>query len=499
VVRNTQNDQADLAGCTTQGNHAGEMFRKLERSYRESIRRDDLMLALADCEALVDLGGGDAETWYNLGYLRRCARRYHDALTAYSRALELGLHQPEHALLNRAAILLDQLARPEAAVSELNRAIDINPRFLQAWLNLGQAFEDLGRANDAIHAYRQVLALRPESGRALARSIALGEFPGDCRKTLSRALSNAPAGSDDAAEIAMALAQNLEQAGEYEGAFAAMKQANQIVLDLTPDSQRYAADTTALIADRAIASSSPTTCEPKVTSDPKLVFVLGMLRSGSTLVERILARHSQVRTIGEFEAIPALAAALWDKPNSFKVMSEADRRRLAREYLDEAEAIVGPFSTLVDKRPDNFLHVPLIKALFPTARIINTVRNPRDIMISIFGNLFGPGVPFASRLRDIADWQAHHDRLMRVWVERWPAAIHVQSYENLVADPRREVSRLLDFCGLRWEEQCLDPAGASGPIQTLSQWQVREPIHRRSVGRAEAYAELIERALGEAS
>ena len=142
---------------------------------------------------------------------------------------------------------------------------------------------------------------------------------------------------------------------------------------------------------------------------------------------------------------------------------------------------------MTDKRPDNFLHIGLIKALFPKAKIINTLRDRDDILISIYSNLFGSAVPYAYAISDIRHWQAQHDRLMHHWHTRWPDDILRLDYEALAASPKPVINEMLAFCGLDWEDECLAPQDHAGHVRTLSQWQVRGAIHTGSVGRAEPF------------
>lgn len=464
---------------------------RLIQKYQTEIRQGRLGTALETCERLVELGQSDGQTWYNLGYLRRCARQYRSALKAYAKALELGAAQPEQLHLNRAAILLDHLGQVDAAVEELQNAIAIAPEFLMAWLNLGQAYEDLGDKGKAIDAYRQALALDPICGKTVARLYGLGALSAGA---INDVLTMVRPSSDDAAELHIALAHHYEREREYNCAFAEMVEANRIVRSLTPPAQIYDPQAAAVQAQRLATFVPPEMTAPSDFGS-NLIFVIGMFRSGSTLAERILARHSRIRSLGESEAIPAIAAGFTNIPAEVTKLDETQQTRLANHYLDEAREKVGEYDMLADKRLDNFLHVPLIKTLFPGAKIVHTRRDACDTMLSIFGNLFGPGVTYANQLEDIADWQVHHDALIERWNVIWPGSIHSLDYEQLVTRPAETIPALLSSCGLDWDDNCLNPAGGAGVVQTLSSWQVRQSIHTRSVGRSRPFQKYIDGAL----
>jgi tetratricopeptide (TPR) repeat protein len=440
-------------------------------------------------EQVVELNPGHADSWYNLGYARRHARHYAGALAAYAKALELGVRGAEEAHLNQAVILSEHLHDTGEAQAELEKAIAIKPDFTAAWLNLGNLHEDLGDLAGARQAYESALRADPVSGRARARLgsiLAHQGVPSDAIAYLEASAAAVRPGSEDAAEVCFALGNVLDAAGDYPRAFAAIAQGNALAASLREPSRRYDRAAQEALVDSLIATFAQ--AAPATDSDPPPVaFICGMFRSGSTLIEQMLARHSGVTAGGELEFIPAMVAEdLQPYPQS---LIGADGNRLTAlrsKYLVQLRSLFPGAGLVTDKRPDNFLHIGLIKALFPTARIVHTVRNPLDNILSAYFLYFSDNVAYSERLDDIAHYYAQYRRLMAHWQRLYGDDIFAVDYDRLVADPRSVMVPLLDFLGLGWEEECLDQR-QGGPVRTASVWQVRRPLHSQSSGRWRNY------------
>lgn len=435
------------------------------------------------------------DSWYNLGYLQRCARRFQEALDSYGEALRHRVSQPEEIHLNRAAILSDHLDRAKDAEAELRQALALNPRFVLALLNLGQLHEDRGDAAAARNAYAQAAAIDPTSGRALARLAAIDLFEGRAKDVVDRlrpVLRTPYLPADTAAEVAFALANALDALGLYDEAFAMVAEANKVSRQIAPPGTLYDPRKHERLVDALITTFPLAVAAPTDGAKPP-IFICGMFRSGSTLAEQILARHSRVTAGGEFEFLPAMVQMqLQPYPQSLAAASAARLAQLRADYSRSLAALHPGADIVTDKRPDNFLHIGLIKALFPQARIVHTRRNPLDTLISAYFLNFAAGVPYSTSLDDLAHYYRQYDRLMRHWKASYPDDIHDFDYDRAVADPRPEVEALLTFCGLEWEEACLAASPAAGAVRTASAWQVRQPLHTRSSGRWRHYEAQLE-------
>ncbi|MDQ3483218.1 MAG: sulfotransferase, partial [Pseudomonadota bacterium] len=357
------------------------------------------------------------DSWYNLGWLLRQARRYDASLAAYRQALDRGVSEPEEVHLNQAVILSDHLARPEEAEVELRAAIALNPRYLPALLNLGNLHEDRGNRNDAEAAYRSALDVAPGHGPALSRLAgvvdAQSQIGAELVERLNGALSSTQ-GAAERADLGFALGRLLDARGEFEPAFATYEDANRASRESF--GRGFAAyDRTAheRLIDRLIASF----VEPLSRTDGEdaPIFICGMFRSGSTLVEQILSSHSRVSSGGELDLIPAIAARIADYPEGVADAGEAALSAWRRFYLDGIAPFASGDCLITDKRPDNFLHIGLIKTLFPNAKIIHTHRNRLDNLLSLYFLHLDPRMSYALDLADASHWYGQHERLMAHW------------------------------------------------------------------------------------
>jgi tetratricopeptide (TPR) repeat protein len=439
---------------------------------------------------LLSIDPDQPEAWYNRAYLERCARRFGEAERSYRAALAAGISRPEEVHLNLAVILSEHLNRTAEAERELIAATALNGDFLPAWLNLGNLYEDLGRLPEARTAYRNAYRAQPSSGRAIARMAALDTIAGkadEAAATLREALGRAGLQPEDRAEIGYALGMALDSTGAYEEAFAAFAAANAERLRQLPAGWRYDPAAHEQLVQRLIETFPLAERADDFVGDPP-IFICGMFRSGSTLVEQILARHSRVTAGGELEFIPAIVSGHRDDyPGSFGAATPEQLTALQAAYIKDLDAAIAERDVVTDKRPDNIVHVGLIKSIFPSSKIIVTQRNAIDNILSVFFCNLDPSVSHGMQLSDITHWHGQYEKLCEHWRAAFERDIHVVDYEQLVSDPRRTVGEILAFCDLAWEESCLSDPSVDTAVRTPSAWQVRQPLHQRSATRRYNY------------
>ena len=469
----------------------------LERAstLRRAGRIDEAIAAYA---ALLQRQPGLADSWYNLGWLQRQARQYEAALESYARALASGVRDPEEVRLNRAVILSDHLFRPEEALAELEAALELKPDYLAALLNLGNLHEDLGDREAAEQAYRRALDVAPDDALALSRLAGLLDAQSDDASEIIGRIRSALATERDAAEqadLGFALGRLLDSQGQHEPAFQAYEAANRASKrSFGEDFRGYDREAHERMVDRLIAAF-PSTVEGSGPTSPA-IFVLGMFRSGSTLVEQMLAAHSRIVSGGELDLIPALASSIGGYPESIATAGDRDRDAWRRFYLDGLKPFLREGSGVTDKRPDNFLHIGLIKTLFPDAKIVHTRRNRLDNLLSLYFLHLDPGMAYALDLTDAAHWHGQYERLMAHWNHLYPNDIFEVNYEDVIRDPNATLKPLLAFLGLDWDESVLDFHRRKSRVKTASAWQVRQPLHARSAGRWRNYEKELTAALG---
>jgi tetratricopeptide (TPR) repeat protein len=451
-------------------------------------RVDEAILAY---ERLLEAKADLPDSWYNLGWLQRKARHFEAALDSYGRALDLGIGDPEEVHLNRAVILSDHLHRPEDAASELGAALGKNPNYVPALLNLGNLQEDLGDRDAARDAYQRALAVEARNSLALAR-LAGVSHASELDRTLAQQLRIAITGAKNAAEqadLGYALAGLLDAAGAYEDAFDAAAAANEA--SRTASGARYDRAEHERFVERLIGAFSSSATG---TQESPTVFICGMFRSGSTLAEQILGAHHEVMAGGELDLIPTLVSGIDGYPESVAAADQLTLERWRESYVRGVPP--HPGRLLTDKRPDNFLHIGLIKTLFPDARIVHTRRNHLDNLLSLYFLHLDPGMAYALDLADAAHWYGQYERLMAHWKALYPNDIFDVNYDELVREPKPVIERLLDFLGLEWEDAMLDFHRSAAPVKTASVWQVRQPLHPRSSGRWQNYRTQLETIAG---
>ena len=434
------------------------------------------------------------ESWFNLAWLQREERQFEEAASSYAEAVRRGVSKPEEALVNKAAILSAHLGRFEEARSDLESALKLAPGYLPALLNLGNIHEDLGDREAAKTSYMSALSTSPSNALALARLAHLTRIdsPTDpIVDRIHRALAVPGLTSQERSDLGFGLGRLLDSCGAFDAAFSAYTDANKAASSAFGRWGVYDRAASEAMIDSVIeATPLPATMSDDTTylgAPP--IFICGMFRSGSTLAETLLGNHPALRSGGELDILPAAVAREWpDFPLGDAELTTLRVNTIRDSYLAELGRRFGRHTLITDKRPDNFLYVGLIKAMFPSARIVNTVRNPCDNALSIFFQPLGPQFGYATNLSDISHWYGQYRRLSSHWRELFGTSYHDFDYDGLVAEPAQQVGALLDFLDLPFDERCLAPNGANRAVQTGSVWQVRRPLYQESSGRWRNYA-----------
>jgi tetratricopeptide (TPR) repeat protein len=425
----------------------------------------------------IDREPAHAVARFNFACFLRRGGRLEEALAEHQAALDLGIPQPEEVLSNM-AVIHTELRHEGTARLLLQRALETNPNFVPALYNLALYHEEYGDRRAATALFRRILGINPFYHEALVR-IAHAETVtdpgGETVKGLRRALrrSNLDAAARESLHVALGKA--LDDCGRYDEAFEQYALGNLESRSRLLRYDRYAAEqgTTRLIeafgADK-IASASPVSEEP-------LIFVTGMYRSGSTLIEQVLAAHPRVTAGGEIEWL--MRAPLSPEPGDWAIV--------AGGYLDHLRRTFPAADLVTNKRPDMFGLLGMLKAVFPNARFVNTVRDPRDTALSIWFQQFDDRLAYAADLGDIAHHHRQYRRVMAHWRSLFADSIFDADYDAYVQDPRGVTERLLAFLGLDWHEGCLEFQKNATRVRTASVAQVREPLYRTSSGRWRNY------------
>jgi tetratricopeptide (TPR) repeat protein len=407
-----------------------------------------------------------------------------EAAARYRRALEI---KPDFAAAHvNLGGVLRTLARPEEAQASAHRALAADAGAAAGWVLLGDLHADAGRFADAETAFRRAVALDPGSAEAWAgiasqRRMTAADAPwlAEAERLVAAAL---PARRE--LTLRYAMGKYFDDLQDYDRAFGEYRRANELARLVTPSYDRDA--WSGRVAER-IATYDRARLERGRAAEPRgagAVFIVGMPRSGTTLAEQILASHPSVFGAGEL--------SFWERAAARRDES-VPPATLANDYLAHLAALAPGALRVVDKMPANFLHLGLIHAALPQARILHLQRDPLDTCLSIHFQQFRTAHPYAHDLGELAHHYNGYRRLMRHWRSALPEGVLLEvPYERLVEDPESWSRRMLDFLGLPWDPVCLDFHLARRTVTTASKWQVRQKISRGSVGRWRHYARFLD-------
>jgi len=498
-----------------------------EGIFRELLRADEADVGALCGLAALALGAGrprDAErllrhalkqvahlplVWRGLAQALLDAGRHVEADAAIRRALKV---DPDSAAswIIQGSVAAHRL-QGEAAVAAFDRALALNPGQVRVLLSKGHVLKTLGRRAECEAVYRACLALEPNFSEAYCSLADLKTYRfADAEIAAMEALAateRAPApATADAAQLEFALGRAYEQRGEWARSFrhyAAGNAARRRTLHFDAvafedKSRRVARCFDADFLKRHAGEGCP---------DPAPIFIVGLPRSGSTLVEQILASHPQVQGTMELPNLVTIVRELdhWDGgrdtyPECVGALSPAALTQLGIRYLDETRDLRGERARFIDKMPNNFSHVGLLQLILPHATIIDVRRHPLDACFSAFKQYFAEGQSFSYDLEDLGRYYRSYLALMDHWDAVLPGKVLCVSYERLVRDTEPEVRRLLAHCDLPFDAATLRFHETRRSVRTASSEQVRQPIYASGIGQWRHYRrelEALRRSLGD--
>lgn len=429
---------------------------------------------------------------YNYAWYLTRDGQFESAIRMYQQALELGIDSPEEVHINIGNIYMDHLLDTVKARQAFDMALSANPGYFGAYHNLGNLEEQSGDREQAAACFRRCLEIEPDNHSALARLADTQRFRKDDDPLLSR--MKAAAAKSENSDLHFALGSAFNQLGEFDSAWAHLSRANALDRASLP---AYKPGETEAVFDQIIARTSRDWLDQFQEPSRRDVFICGMFRTGSTLLEQMLAAHPAFTAVGESEFFPRLVLREFDEfPQGLDEIDVNDTRVWQERHSKYAERLEGNATRLTDKRPDNFQYIGLIKAVMPSARFIVTERDWRDVALSIYSMRLGAGQNYATDLASIRHYIGQQRRLVDYWQTLLGDDLLRLRYEELVTQPQKTLGRALTTLGEPWDDRCLAFDKLDKPVKTGSVWQVREPLHARSVGRWKYYRPYFESVFG---
>ncbi|HEX5764743.1 MAG TPA: sulfotransferase [Woeseiaceae bacterium] len=510
----------DAANYLRQGRLA-----QAERITREVLKKDPLDVVAIRMLAHVGLRVGQFDDAINL--LERCLelapgfhlarqnyamalarrQRFADALSEIEQLLAAEPNNPNYLLMK--GNFLVQSGQHRIALKLYETFLEDYPSQAGAHLNYGHTLKTVGRLEDSIRAYRRSIDLRPTSGEAYwsLATLKTCRFADEDILRMRSQIAPEDGDADDQAHLAFALGKALEDRHQFDESFSFYEMGNMI------RGKQHRHDPRANIYNTAR--------QIKVLTDeffrarrgwgspaPDPIFIVGLPRAGSTLLEQILASHSQVDGTTELPDIIAMSRKLGNKsrrnpvsdyPEMLTDLSSARVRQLGEDYLASTRVQRRGAPFFIDKMPNNFQHIGLIHLILPHAKIVDARRHPMAGCFSCYKQLFAHGQAFTYDLAHLGYYYRDYLKVMDHWDEVLPGRVHRVQYEKMVADNESEIRRLLEYCGLEFEEQCLRFHETERAVRTPSSEQVRKPIYREGLEQwrnYEKHLEPLKKALG---
>jgi tetratricopeptide (TPR) repeat protein len=490
---------------------AERLFRRVLRQNPDNVDALRLLAQVAlsadradDAEALLERAIGIApdflQALLDLGRLRKDQDRYGEALACFDRVIALEPGHPQAHYL-RAATLARASFTPEA-IASYRRCLALRPRHQGALLGLGHVLKAVGDYDGAVASYTACMHETPDFGETYwsLANLKRYRFDDGMIAEMERRAAAQAGGVRSEVNFLFALAKAYEDRGDYDRAFDFYRRGN----EKQRAEVRYDPVQTEVMNDRLVGVYTAEFLESLAGAghpDPAPIFIVGLPRSGSTLLEQILASHTEVEGTSELPYIGRIASSLnrnraagVNYPEAMRELAPANVRALADEYLAMARMHRRSGAPrFIYKMPNNFPNAGFIAAILPDARIIDARRHPLDACLSCYRQLFAKGQNFTYDLTEIGEYYLQYQRMMDHWARVMPGRVLTVQYEDVVADFEAQARRLLEFCGLPWQDACLRFYESERPVRTPSAEQVRQPIYDRSVGHWKHY----ERHLGE--
>lgn len=430
---------------------------------------------------------------FNCAYYARLAGRYEQAIDYYRRALALGIDGAEEVYANIGVIYNEGLLDNDHAQEAFKQALTIYPNYVPALYNLANSYEQDGDKANAAHYFNRVIEQEPNFVMAYVRlaDVYTADTADDALILKLMAFFKAAACSlDEQIDIAYALGKLFDDCGSYDQAWHYYCEANNLNARTVPAWSRNEQLRLLNEIKQTFSAESFTAAE---SGNLQPVFICGMYRSGSTLLEQMLGAHDAITNGGELEYFPRLWQSVEREGLSAycSKMSEEDFKTLGEDYTRFVETRFENGGIVTDKRPDNIWRLGLIKRAVPNAKFIVTQRQLLDNCLSVYFTRLNASMNYANSIQDILDFLELEQQLLAHWQSIFGDDLIVVDYDKLVRDPEATLRPVFEWLGLPWQSDCLTFHQRHNSVRTASVWQVRQPLYQRSSGRFKNYERFL--------
>ena len=477
--------------------------RPVEMTYHRALteiyrRLGQLDKALYHGRQATKHGENDADSFYNYGLALADDKKFEDAIKAYKKAVALN---PQYGLaFNNLGSAYENIDDEEAALDAYKKAIEINPQHAEAQHNLGAILNQRGQNEQAKECYIKAIEANPNFTYAHHSLSTLKTYTSDDPHVAmleNLVTQTATMDHEMQSKFWFSVGKMRGDLKKYKESFDAYEMANKLHRQTYPynvEDTRKAVTSLTRGFDKNFAQNKQTGCD-----DETPVFILGMPRSGSTLIEQILDCHSQIHGAGELKDLSDIVADVTKAEAGASYLewltnaSNDELHEMGQRYLERLRTHSDSAVKIVDKMPGNFFYCGLIHKILPNAKIIHSMRDPMDICISNYTRMFKQIMPFAYDLKELGQYCRLCDDMMAYWKNVLPKDFILGlQYEEVVEDLEGKAKELIEFCGLEWEDNCLDFYKNKRVVKTASHNQVNKPIYKTSVQRWKKYEDYIQ-------
>ena len=447
----------------------------LGNTFKELSRLDE---AEASYKQAIALKPDYAEVYYNLGILLKEMGRLDESVSSYKQAIAL---KPDYAVaFNNLGITLKELGRLDESEASFQKAIALKPDYAEAFINFGNTLKELGRLDESESSYKQAIALKPDYAQAHRELTSIKKFDEKDEQYLNmqELYNDENISEEQRCHINFGLAKACEDLGDFKQAFTHYREGNELRKKLL----KYDINKDVDFFDR-IKTNYPRIEQSSLISDELSkslmpVFIVGMPRSGTTLVEQIISSHPQITGAGELNYAAQFGGTIATGLSDINHSVLLDFRH---KYLAKLKDVSDGNLIVTDKMPQNFRFMGLLAAAFPEAKIIHVKRNPAAVCWANYKQYFtSKNLDYCFALDDVVSYHGLYKDIMEFWTRTLSERIYDLDYELLTVNQESETRQLIDYLGLAWDKTCLSPQKNERSVATASNVQIRKKVYKGS-------------------